>query len=605
MIALADGIVENNFHSEVIEAELSRIEKKYKVKIGDRQNRRSVGIALYELAEKQMARVSENEADEIGQIFPWILKGQKGFPKEYYEKAVYLPYENTTIPVPQYYNNVLAHKYGEYLYINKVWGGHDYPYFEKQRENLKAVADFELPEYTFNKDKLRKKGNANDSIKTISSECVVQMEEMNSQLVKSIRDVDVDDVLTLLPDCQQLSVDLGTLIEETKGTDRECCKFVVEYIQAYCDTLYEIYLIFTGEDVEAAGVDNHIIALENSFSGMVEAVRKKIIERREILFLPIGPEEWDGFKDFYNTAVADNDQDVYVVPLPLLFKDAYGCVNASDEDIMKATKLQDYPADLKLTLWTDYDLSLHSPDVIYIQNPYDGENPCLTVPAQYYAENVRNYTKKLVYVPAFKVDEFSKDDYNDMYNMKHYVTAPGVIFADDVIVQSDNMKCLYVDRLTEFSGKSTRDLWNEKIKTNLEDGSGLSRKSETMESSEGMVKVIYCIGLNELFENKEKLVDNVKERLEILKETGDSIQASLCMYPADINEWETVDKTITGKLFSIIDEYRSCSWFKELKYDNSMSPMITNEYDAYYGSPSPMVPLFVHEEKPVMISVYS
>ena len=47
--------------------------------------------------------------------------------------------------------------------------------------------------------------------------------------------------------------------------------------------------------------------------------------------------------------------------------------------------------------------------------------------------------------------------------MQHFVTMPGVVNADQVIVQSEQMKQAYVDYLTDWAGEETRDIWKEKI----------------------------------------------------------------------------------------------------------------------------------------------
>jgi hypothetical protein len=47
--------------------------------------------------------------------------------------------------------------------------------------------------------------------------------------------------------------------------------------------------------------------------------------------------------------------------------------------------------------------------------------------------------------------------------MKEYVTMPGVVYADKVIVQSENIKKLYVKKLTEFLGEDLQKEWDNKI----------------------------------------------------------------------------------------------------------------------------------------------
>ena len=102
-----------------------------------------------------MARVPKEESDRMAQIFPWGLLGNRGQDKKYYEKFVRLPFENTTMPVPADYHRILSGRYHDYFKIYKVWSGHDYQYFEGQRKNLQAVADFKLPEFTFDNAKQR------------------------------------------------------------------------------------------------------------------------------------------------------------------------------------------------------------------------------------------------------------------------------------------------------------------------------------------------------------------------------------------------------------------------------------------------------------------
>ncbi|MBR1865618.1 MAG: LicD family protein [Lachnospiraceae bacterium] len=612
LLAVADGIVEGNLQKDTIEREFAAIEHRYHVRLDPEAEARSLGIAIYQLAEQQMARVPKKEADSVGQIFPWILKGGKGLPKEYYEKIVRLPFENTTIPVPACYNKVLQSRYGNYLEVYKEWNGHEYPFFEGQRENLQAVADFKLPEFSFDPDMVKKRDpnrNAGDSLKSIAAECIGQLHEMTGQLIRLAKDSEYEEVLSLLPECQQLAVDLGTLVEEVKGTERKSCQLVVAGIQAYCDALYEIFLVLTGQtaDVAAGGntmpdLSQQITQLQSAFQGMRERIQEQIVDRGEILFLAIGPWEWKGFTGLYEAAVSDDECDIYVVPLPMLFKDALGRVTADGEAIEAAIRADEYPESVPLTSWTEYNVQLHQPERIYIQNPYDGENPCLTIPPQYYAGNLRNYTDKLIYIPPFEVDEFGEKDHNDLYNMKHYVTAPGVIYADKVIVQSENMQQRYVEKLTEFAGEATRALWEDKIKP-LELPVRAYREHGTDDTAKK--KMLYCIGLNELSEYKTEVVKCIRERLELFKENGDSIHVTVGFYPADMSEWRRTDSRLTEEIIELLHTYEDKSWYRRCELQKTGFVSVVADHDAYYGSPSPLVLLFTHEKKPVMLADYA
>ncbi|MBR1815111.1 MAG: LicD family protein [Lachnospiraceae bacterium] len=675
IIAVADGIVENTMYQLTIDRELNEIERKYNVKLDRRADARALGIALYKIAEKQMARVPKAQADTMGQIFPWILKGGVGQPKEYYEKFIRVPFENMTIPVPACYNSVLKRRYGNYLQIRKVWGGHDYPYFEKQRENLQAVADFKLPEFTFDKkmlskcynraiayddaigtglddkvvincenfdDRLQASYQRFDSYKSTVLECLKQLTDMTNTLIMELstgksatgtncydneHKASYENTLALLPECQQLAVDLGNFVEGVKGEERRSCQLVVEKIQVYCDALYEVYLILTEtvqEDSVQTDVDeilsvgsikklsDKISQVDSKLADLTDTVNNQIINRDEILFLTIGPKEWTGFNAVYNKIISRDECDVYVVPLPLLFKDYFGRITADDEEIISATKLDEYPKDILLSLWTDYNIELHQPKKIYIQSPYDSENPCLTIPPQFYAENIRKYTDELIYIPPFKTAEFGSEDYTDIYNLKHYVTAPGVIYADKVIVQSENIKNQYVTKLTEFAGEETKTIWERKIITYLSTELAEKTDDTTIKSKKHM---LYLIGLNELSEHKDNILEKIRNRMDIFRENSSSINLDIMLYPMNSDIWKQVDEQLTSELLKLIDGYVDSSWCKLYGFESKIKEKLStsfNEtleetavsYDAYYGSPSPFVTLFTYNKKPVMIAEY-
>ena len=211
ILALADLIEQKGIDDAAIRL-LNSIEQKYHIKISDISSTRKIEIELYRLAEKQMARVPRKEADCLGQIFPWVLKGNKGMPKEYYDKMVRLPFENTTIPIPADYHTVMQERFGNYMKIRKVWDGHDYPFFEGQRSNLQAMADFKLPEFTFSQDMLKGRNNNktedNRGLKDFVTEYMTVMDElMNSFEIQAVQNKHMEDY-DILPECQQLAVDL-------------------------------------------------------------------------------------------------------------------------------------------------------------------------------------------------------------------------------------------------------------------------------------------------------------------------------------------------------------------------------------------------------------
>lgn len=61
-------------------------------------------------------------------------------PLSCYESVIEVPFENTVMPVPVGYDQVLRQRYGDnYMTPVKSWGTHDYPFFKSQIEKLKGL----------------------------------------------------------------------------------------------------------------------------------------------------------------------------------------------------------------------------------------------------------------------------------------------------------------------------------------------------------------------------------------------------------------------------------------------------------------------------------
>ena len=121
------------------------------------------------------------------------------------------------------------------------------------------------------------------------------------------------------------------------------------------------------------------------------------------------------------------------------------------------------PEYVPVTDYETYDFEGRHPDVIVIQNPYDECNYTISVPPAFYSRNLRLYTEQLVYIPYFVMDEIEDDDEKGLFNMRYFCTVPGVVCADKVVVQSEQMRKRYIEYLTAFAGEDTRQIWENKI----------------------------------------------------------------------------------------------------------------------------------------------
>ena len=324
--------------------------------------------------------------------------------------------------------------------------------------------------------------------------------------------------------------------------------------------------------------------------------------KRIVVFLPIGPHEWSCFENVYEKESALPGADIFVVPLPLMFKDYSGNVTMSDEEILAASRAGEYPEDLPLYDWTSMDLEALHPEVIYIQIPYDQYNPYLTVPDYFYSGNLKQFTKRLIYIPIGPTSEFTEKDVTDQITLDFHLKNPALFYADEVWIQSENMKKQYVTKLENLSEINDSHYWRKKIipKENLYFDESNCENTNITDTEESpcielhMKKLLYCISSYEATEHADRLLDAFKERLELFKQNESKISVTLCAYPPESGSANTFITLANNAGLS-------CDF---ITYGLEDSEYIASIFDAYYGSSSPLVPVFVAHKKPVMISNY-
>ncbi len=626
MLGVADAIVEEELRPDERERRLKIVEEMYGKKIERIADPVEMRRYLYGEIEKIFAEVPETESDTLTQIFPWGLKGKDfQFPKKYYAKQIYLPFEDTLMPVPAMYDKMLRKRYGDYCRLVKDAAGHDYPFFEGQKKNLQKVLDFELPDFHVDHTKLfrseEEKECRNYSYKVMAKECTDELMRMKEELIVIIGQLQeadrkvqqaeviesaqqyqtsIEQVMDLLQASQQLAIDFGNMMEQVLG---EGCQLIA-LLEKYCEALYQIYeVLLSEEDVSGTaeycnGADD-ISVKERCNSpetrGMIEAcnrldivwaaiadeVEQQVFSRKTVLFLPVLAKDWNSLQSLWQKHVKDELCDVYVVPLPYYYKDYDGsprkmCCDA--EEFSEDVNALDY------NLLTPEYLEMLHPEEIIIQNPYDSWNPAISVPEMFYTEQIRKYTDELIYVPPFTLDEYSKSNEREYSNMKYYVTMPGVVYADKVMVQSENMRRIYIEKLTESAGEETRGIWEQRVSVQ-----SLSEKEQKEEVSVRKKKMLYGISLGAYLGDVNVAKEKIERNLKLFEECKERIDLTLQIFPdnRDSDELRSyVNNTLKNYSANMLESGIKCC---------------ARDYDAYYGDGMPLVMDFRDAGIPAMI----
>ncbi len=95
---------------------------------------------LCQLCDRICAMYSSDESDEMAQLCLLASDENYRLPKSCYAVMLDMPFENTTIPVPVGYDQILRLRYGEdYMTPVKHWNTHTYPFFKPQEEMLREL----------------------------------------------------------------------------------------------------------------------------------------------------------------------------------------------------------------------------------------------------------------------------------------------------------------------------------------------------------------------------------------------------------------------------------------------------------------------------------
>lgn len=407
--------------------------------------------------------------------------------------------------------------------------------------------------------------------------------------------------LELLEHSQEAAIETGTLIEAEEGEGTAA----VRMLEEYCEQLYLIYeAVRGGENVNPGsvckGLRKKLIRIENS-------IKNDIPTRTEAVFLPYKASMWDSLESVWRAAEEDTNCDAYVVPIPYYDKNPDGsCGKMHYEGGL-------YPPDVPVTDYQEYDFAGRHPDVIFIHNPYDSCNHVTSVHPFFYSKNLLQYTDKLVYIPYFVLGEIDPEDRQALAGMAHFCTCPGVINADRVIVQSENMRRAYIKVLTEAAGENTRKIWEQKIlglgspkfdkivNTGKKDVEIPAEWLRIMQKPNGEYKkvVLYNTSVSALLQHNLKMLEKIKEVLGIFKEEKEEVALLWRPHPLIEATISSMRPELWRAYQEIVGQYRQEMWGI---YDDTADldrALILS--DAYYGDGSSVVQLCRRIGMPVMI----
>lgn len=593
IIAVADSIKEGKLFGKSVDECIKKIEKDNHIKVARGKDKKDQWIKLYEAAEKVCAEVKPAQSNKVTQIVPWgILRlTDKVYSAKDYDEIINMPFEYTTIPVPISYDRMLERRYGEYHILDKNAGAHGYPFFDEQKRQLQAVLDFEMPEYKYMQPE-----PVGDSVKSIVTECLYELSLYKESITHCNRndETEVENILSCIANAQTLAIDMGNLIEQQRG---EGCTSI-DMIEKYCESLFALYnCINDGNDISGVITD-----FEISHEVMEKAVRDSIINTRMVIFIPFSPDSIKQLRPFINKERENGNTDILFMPVPYYYKDYDGAL-IGDEIYEK----DGYPNDITITDYRDIVIEALNPDVIYFQNPYDNYDPVMSVHPDYYSDRLRLLTDKLVYIPWFETNEFDESENRSYQNMKEYVAVPGVVNSDVVYVQSENIRSMYIKKLSEWAGAKTQAVWEEKI---IAPSDLVKPENEKIHAAGETEKTImYYIGDGLLIKHSKECIQKLTCNLKIIRENNPNIRLILTYDKTLFSNLKILRPEIVTQIEDLIKQYQNtdnCEVYIR-NADNTIykDKQVVQRCDAYYGDVGALTSMFMVANKPVMIQNWS
>ena len=442
-------------------------------------------------------------------------------------------------------------------------------------------------------------------------ETIRQMEEAHDEMKRSIEKGIAIQAKELLVDCQDAAVAIGALIEDTEGEGHSA----VMVLEEYCEQVYQIHEYLSSDsNVNTVNANKIYKSLRQKLIKVQNSIRNDIKIRTEAVFLPYKASMWDSLESVWRAADADPDCDAYVIPIPYFDKNPDGSFK---EEHYEGDQYPDY---VPVTRYDEFDFRIHMPDVIYIHNGYDNWNMVTSVHQDFYSQNLKKYTEELVYIPYFVLGEIDPDNAQAVEGMKHFCFMPGIINADKVIVQSENMKKIYVREYLKaakeyvLTGKHLDRTYLEK--KFLGTGSPkfdkvLNTKKEDLEIPQEWLKIIkkpdgtpkkiifYNNSIGALLQHNEKMNAKMKSVFETFKENKDEIALLWRPHPLIESTLTAMRPQLWEAYKAIRDKYLAEGW--GIYDDTADIDRAIAVSDAYYGDMSSVVQMYQNTGKLIMI----
>lgn len=421
--------------------------------------------------------------------------------------------------------------------------------------------------------------------------------EGNNYITNSCRTGNKEHIMEILSQSQEMAIILGNCLERFE----EAGKDLVPILEDYCEKIYQFSQNLSDEFICRKIAKQTTRQLAGLKVNIIEQIPE---DKIEMVFFPYKASMWDSLESVWRAAAEDPECDAYVVPIPYFERNQQG------ELAVMHYEGDQFPDDVPVVHYMDYNLVERKPDVAFIHNPYDQYNHVTSVHPAYYVRELKKYVRKVAYIPYFVSPEPNPDSIEVQKQKRGFVVEPGVTDTDLVFVQSEDMKRLYVNILEKEIPNVNRKYWEAKIfglgSPKLDRVHSTKRNDDLLSngwhsliynSNRIRKKVIfYNTSLHDLL-NQDNMMEKITDTLAFFKEREDCVlwwrphplyESTLAsMRPEMLPVYRKIVENYMEEGWGIFDTGEDLNW-------------AIAETDAYYGDGSSVVQLYEEAKKPVL-----
>ena len=383
-------------------------------------------------------------------------------------------------------------------------------------------------------------------------------------------------------DCQEGALYLCDFIDDIKGKGTK----TVSLLEEYCESLFR---------ANAGELSEKVLSklISKIYTTLISELKPNKIE---IAFFPYKASMFDSLESIWRAAKDDPQCDTYVIPIP--YYDHF------DRKLSEQMYYDgnDFPRDVPIVNWEEYDIEARRPDVIFIHNPYDDINLMTSVHPDFYSKRLRKYTDLLVYSPYYV-----SDDKKGV--MDHFCIVPGCSFSHKVILQSEMIRSFYIDIFKKVYGDKIGKPEDKFIALGSPKFDAvINAKRENyilpehwFKTLDGKKVVLYNTSVGSILYGKFDYLKKLCAVLEFFSNRDDIVlwwrphplveTSCASIHPSLLESYKKIVTAYKQGSWGIFDEtsdlYRAIAWS-----------------DAYFGDPSSVVSLYKATGKPIRLQYF-